>query len=53
MLDGQARGGPDTFALAFNTRTGAIAQGLYPSGIGPHPALAGQQALFNFQIIYP
>lgn len=45
--------GQDTFALAFNTRSGAIAQGLYPSGIGPHPALAGQQALFNFRFIYP
>ena len=45
--------GRDTFALAFNSRTGAIAQGLYPRGIGSHPAIVGQQALFNFRVIYP
>jgi hypothetical protein len=45
--------GKDTFAIAFNTRTGVIAQGYYPSGIRPHPTQAGQEALFNFQIIYP
>jgi hypothetical protein len=45
--------GQDTFALAFNVRTGAIATGLYPSGLGPHPTRAGQRALFNFRIIYP
>jgi hypothetical protein len=45
--------GKDTFAIAFNTRTGAVAQGYYPSGIRPHPTQAGQEALFNFRIIYP
>ena len=45
--------GLDTFALAFNTRIGVIAQGLYPKGIRPHPTQVGQEALFNFQIIYP
>jgi hypothetical protein len=45
--------GQDTFALAFNVRTGAIAQGLFPSGIRPHPTQPGQEALFNFQILYP
>jgi hypothetical protein len=45
--------GQSTIALAFNTRTGAIAQGLYPTGIRPHPTRAGQEALFNFQLIYP
>jgi hypothetical protein len=45
--------GQNTFALAFNCRTGAIAQGLSPRGIRPHPTQAGQEALVNFQIIYP
>lgn len=45
--------GQNTFAVAFNTVTGAIAQGLYPNGIRPHPVQPGQEALFNFQIIYP
>jgi hypothetical protein len=45
--------GQNTFALAFNTRTGTIAQGVYPRGIRPHPTQVGQEALFNFQIIYP
>jgi hypothetical protein len=45
--------GRDTFSIAFNTTTGAIAQGYYPSGIRPHPTQAGQEALFNFQIISP
>jgi hypothetical protein len=45
--------GKDTFAIAFNTRTGAIAQGYYPSGIRPHPTQAGQEALFNSRVIYP
>jgi hypothetical protein len=45
--------GQSTFALAFNIRTGAIAQGLYPTGIRPHPTRAGREALFNFQLIYP
>jgi hypothetical protein len=45
--------GQNTFALAFHTQTGAIAQGLYPRGIRPHPTRAGQEALFNFQIVYP
>ncbi len=45
--------GKDTFAIAFNTRSGAVAQGYYPSGIRPHPTHAGQVALFNFKIIYP
>jgi len=45
--------GLDTFALAFHTRTGVIAQGLYPRGNRPHPTQVGQEALFNFQIIYP
>lgn len=48
-----ASSGLDTLALAFNTRTGAVAVGRYPSGIGPHPAQPGQQALFNFKIIFP
>jgi hypothetical protein len=43
--------GLNTFALAFNTRTGAIAQGIYPRGIRRHPTQVGQEALFNFQII--
>ncbi len=45
--------GRDTLALAFNIGTGAIAQGMYPSGIRSHPARAEQEALFNFQFIYP
>ena len=45
--------GQSTLAIAFHLRTGAIAQGFYPRGIRPHPTKAGQQALFNFQIIYP
>jgi hypothetical protein len=45
--------GKDAFAMAFNIRTGVIATGHYPSGIRPHPALVGQEALFNFQIVYP
>lgn len=45
--------GRNTFTLAFNSRTGAIAQGLYPRGIRPHPTQIGQKALFNFQIVYP
>jgi len=45
--------GKDAFAIAFNTATGAIAQGYYPSGIRPHPTQVGQEALFNFQISYP
>ncbi len=43
----------NTYALAFSTRTGRIARGLYPRDIGPHPIKAGQEALFNFRIIYP
>lgn len=43
----------NTFALAFNTRTGAIAVGVYPKDFGPHPTQSGQQALFNFRILYP
>jgi len=45
--------GQDAFALAFTTRTGAVSRGLCPRGIRPHPTQAGQEALFNFQIIYP
>jgi hypothetical protein len=45
--------GRNSFALAFNTRTGAIAQGRYPRDIRPHPTQAGQEALVNFQILYP
>jgi hypothetical protein len=45
--------GGTTFALAFNIRTGAIARGLYPTGIRPHPTQVGQEALFNFQLVYP
>ena len=45
--------GQNTLVLAFHSRTGAIAQGLYPDGIRPHPTRAGQEALFNFQFIYP
>jgi len=45
--------GQNTFALAFSTRTGAIAQGLYPRGIRPHPTQAGQEVLLHFHIIYP
>jgi hypothetical protein len=45
--------GQDTFALAFNSGSGAIAQGLFPRGIRPHPTQAGQVVLFNFQTIYP
>jgi hypothetical protein len=44
--------GGDTFALAFNTRTGAIASGLR-SGIRPHPTRAGELALYNFTVVYP
>ncbi len=44
--------GGDAFAFAFNTRTGAIAQGLR-SGIRAHPTQTGELALFNFTIIYP
>ena len=44
--------GGDTFALAFNTTTGAVAQGLR-SGIRAHPTQAGELALFNFTILYP
>ena len=44
--------GGDTFAIAFNTRTGAIAQGLR-SGIRPSPAIVGEEALHNFTLIYP
>jgi hypothetical protein len=43
--------GQNTFALAFHTRTGAIARGLYPRGIRPHPARAGEEALYNFNVI--
>ena len=43
--------GKDTLALAFNTRTAAIARGYYPSGIRPHPKQTGQEALFNFRIL--
>jgi hypothetical protein len=39
--------------LAFNSATGAVARGHYPSGIRPHPTRVGQEALFHFQIIYP
>jgi hypothetical protein len=45
--------GQNTFALAFNVKTGAIAHGLYPRGIRPHPTQRGQEALFNFTIVYP
>jgi hypothetical protein len=45
--------GQNTFALAFNTMTGAIARGVYPTGIRTHPTRASQEALFNFQFIYP
>jgi len=45
--------GKDSFAIALNTRTGGIARGYYPSGIRPHPMKPGQEALFNFQVIYP
>jgi hypothetical protein len=45
--------GQNTIALAFHARTGAIAQGLYPRGIRPHPTQVGQEILVNFQIIYP
>jgi hypothetical protein len=44
--------GRDTFALAFNTRTGTVAQGLR-SGIRAHPIQSGELALFNFVIIHP
>lgn len=42
----------DTFAFAFNTGSGAVAQGLR-SGIRPHPTQPGELALFHFTIIYP
>ncbi len=45
--------GQNTFALAFNVRTGVIAHGLHPKGIRPHPTQPGREALVNFQIIYP
>jgi hypothetical protein len=45
--------GTDAFASAFNTRTGAVAQGFYPSGIRPHPTQAGPEAWFHFPNIYP
>lgn len=45
--------GQNTFALAFHSSSGTIAQGLYPRGIRPHPSRAGLEALFNFQILYP
>jgi hypothetical protein len=45
--------GKDAFAIAFHITTGAVAQGFYPSGVRPHPTQAGQEALFNFRIIYP
>lgn len=44
--------GGDTFAFAFNTRTGVVAHGLR-SGIRAHPTQAGELALFNFIIVYP
>jgi hypothetical protein len=44
--------GGDAFALAFNTRTGAIAQGRLLN-IRPHPTLPNERALFNFSLIYP
>jgi hypothetical protein len=44
--------GGDTFAFAFNIRTGRVAHGLR-SGIRPHPTQAGELALFNFTIVYP
>jgi hypothetical protein len=44
--------GGDTFAFAFNTRNGAVAQGRR-SGIRPHPTQPGELALFNFTSIYP
>jgi hypothetical protein len=45
------RGG-DAFAFAFNSRTGAVAQGKR-SGIRAHPTNTGELALFNFTMIYP
>ena len=44
--------GGDAFAFAFNTRTGAVAQGLR-SGIRAHPIQADELAFFNFIIVYP
>lgn len=44
--------GGDSFAFAFNTRTGVVAQGRR-SGIRPHPSQSGELALFNFTVVYP
>lgn len=44
--------GGDSFAFAFNTRTGVIARGLR-SGIRAHPTQIGELTLFNFTIVYP
>jgi hypothetical protein len=44
--------GADTTAIAFNSRMGAIMEGL-ESGIRPHPAIPNQKALFNFRLVYP
>lgn len=44
--------GGDTFAIAFNSRTGAVVEGL-KSGIRPHPTISNQEALFNFKSVHP
>lgn len=44
--------GGDAFALAFNIRTGVIAQGRLLN-IRQHPARPNERALFNFSSIYP
>ena len=44
--------GGDAFALAFNTSTGAVAQGRLLN-IRPHPTRPNELALFNFSLIYP